>query len=108
VIDLAAVVRELHVDAIASSVKHAARTIVRESDLRVVVIAMEAGAVLAEHHASDTALLHVVHGSLRVRLGGRLVELAAGHLLPLERGVVHDVEATAESAFVLVLGRSAA
>ena len=64
---------------------------------------MEAGATLAEHHASDTATVHVLHGDLRVRLNDRVVELGAGHLLPLERGLAHGVEAIAESAFVLVL-----
>ncbi len=108
VIDLVAVARELRADAIASAVKHAARTILREPDLRVVVIAMEAGATLAEHHASDTATVQVLHGELRVRLNDRVVELGAGHLLPLERGPAHDVEAIAESAFVLVLARGAA
>jgi quercetin dioxygenase-like cupin family protein len=108
VLDLSAVARELRADAIASTSKHAARTIVREPDLRVVVIAMEAGATIAEHHASDTATVHVLHGHLRVRLSGRTIELGAGHLLPLGRGLAHDVEAVAESAFVLVLARSAA
>lgn len=108
VIDLVAVARELRADAIASAVKHAARTILREPDLRVVVLAMEVGATIAEHHASDTAMLHVLHGHLRIRLNDRVVELGADQLLPLERGLAHDVEALAESAFVLVLARSTA
>ncbi len=107
-IDLAAVARELHADAGSSSVGHAARTIVREPDLRVVVMAMRAGATIAEHHAADTATVHVLHGHLRVRLRDRVVELGADHLLPIERGVAHDVVAVGASAFVLVLARSAA
>ncbi|MBK9031533.1 MAG: cupin domain-containing protein [Myxococcales bacterium] len=91
----------------ASAVGHAARTILREPDLRVVVIAMEAGATIAEHHATDTATLYVLHGDLRIRFNDRVVELGAGHLLPFARGLVHDVEAIAESAVVLVLARSA-
>ena len=107
VIDLAAVARDLRVDAIASVAKHAARTILREPDLRVVVIAMEAGATISEHQASDTAMLHVLHGQLRLRWNDRVVDLAADHVLPIERGLAHTVEAIAESAFVLVLGRGA-
>jgi quercetin dioxygenase-like cupin family protein len=30
-------------------------------------------------------------------------DLASGHLLALERGIVHDVEALEESAFVLTI-----
>ncbi len=107
-IDLAVVARELHADAESSSVGHAARTIVREPDLRVVVIAMRAGSTIAEHHTGDTATVHVLHGHLRVRLGDRVVELGADHLLPIARGVAHDVVAVEPSAFVLVLARSAA
>jgi quercetin dioxygenase-like cupin family protein len=107
VIDLVAVARELRADAIASAVKHAARTILREPDLRVVVIAMEAGARLAEHHASNTASLQVLHGLVRLHSNDRVVDLHADQLLPIECGLAHEVEALAESAFVLVLGRSA-
>ncbi len=108
VVDLAGVARELHADAESSSVGHAARTVLREPDLRVVVIAMRAGATIAEHHAGDTATVQVLHGHLRVRLGDRVVELGAVHLLPIERGVAHDLVAVSASAFVLVLARSAA
>ncbi|MEO7732560.1 MAG: cupin domain-containing protein [Kofleriaceae bacterium] len=108
VVDLAEVARELHADADASSVGHAARTVLREPDLRVVVIAMRAGATIAEHHASDTATVHVLHGRLQVRLGDRVVELGADHLLPIERGLAHEVVAIGASAFVLTLARSAA
>src|SRR5690606_16471765 len=38
-IDLDAIARELHAEATGSPVRHVARTIVRESDLRVVVVA---------------------------------------------------------------------
>lgn len=106
VIDLPAVACGLRVDATASAVKHATRTILGESDLQIVVLAMEAGATLAEHHASSTATLHVLHGHLRCN--HRVVEIGAGQLLPFERGLAHDVEAIAETAFVLVLGRSVA
>lgn len=108
VVDLAEVARELRAVVDASSVGHAARTVLREPDLRVVVIAMRAGATIAEHHASDTAMVHVLHGRLRVRLGDRVVELGADHLLPIERGLAHDVVAVGASAFMLVLARSPA
>ncbi len=108
VIDLAAVARELHADAESSSVGHAARTVVREPDLRVVVMAMRADATIAKHHAEDTATVHVLSGHLRIRLGDRVIELGAGHLLPIARALAHDVVAVGASAFVLVLARSAA
>lgn len=83
---------------------HTARTLVRESDMRIVLIVMKAGARLAEHEASDTASIHALTGHLRLRLPDALTELQSGRLLVLERGLRHDVEAVVDSAFLLTLG----
>jgi hypothetical protein len=39
-----------------------------------------------------------------LRVQSEVVELRAGQLLVLERGVRHDVEAVVESSFLLTLG----
>ncbi len=108
VVDLVAIAAELSLDAAAAELGHAARTILREADLRVVVIALRAGATIAEHHAQDTATLQVLQGTVQVGLPGRVVELGVGQLLPLARGVVHDVAAGAPAAIVLTLARAGA
>jgi hypothetical protein len=41
---------------------------------------------------------------VRLRLPERIDDLPAGRLLILERELLHDVEAVAESAFLLTLG----
>ena len=83
---------------------HTARTLVREQDLRIVLIVMKAGARIAEHQANDTASILALGGHLRLRLPDREAELPAGRLLVLERGLRHDVEAVVESSFLLTLG----
>ena len=83
---------------------HTARTLVRKPDLRVVLVVMQAGARMAEHRADETASVHALSGHVRLRLSEKVVELAAGQLLVIERGLRHDVEAVAESAFLLTLG----
>jgi quercetin dioxygenase-like cupin family protein len=83
---------------------HTARTLVRKADLRVVLVVMQAGARMAEHGADETASVHALSGHVRLRLAEKVVELAAGRLLVIERGLRHDVEAVAESAFLLTLG----
>jgi len=83
---------------------HSARTLVRETDLRVVLVAMKAGSRIPQHRADETASIHVLAGSLRLHLPGRAIELGAGQLLILERAVPHDVDAVAESSFLLTLG----
>ncbi len=90
---------------------HAARTIVRADDLRVVLIAIRAGAHIAEHVAQATAAIQVVSGRVRIRLPrlarqheDRFEELLPGRLLAMERGLAHSVEALEDSALLVTLG----
>lgn len=90
---------------------HTARTIVRAEDLRVVVIAIRAGAHIAEHVAQATAAIQVVSGRVRIRLPrlarqheDRYEELAEGRLLAMERGLAHSVEALEDSTLLVTMG----
>ena len=83
---------------------HTARTLVREADLRVILVAMKAGSRIAEHRADETATIHVLSGRLRLRLPSRLVDLSTCQLLVLERAVPHDVDGVEETRFLLTLG----
>ena len=84
---------------------HIARTLVREEDLRVVLIVATAGARITEHQAKDTVSIHTVHGNVRLTLSGDDgVDLSAGQVLVLEGALPHDVEALTESTLLLTLG----
>lgn len=83
---------------------HTARTLVREPDLRIVLVAMRAGARILEHRADETACVHAVEGRIRLHVAEDLIDLPAGGLLLIGRGIRHDVEATIDSAFLLTLG----
>jgi quercetin dioxygenase-like cupin family protein len=107
IFDLAAVDAELRHDDAYVREGHTARTLLRESDLRIVLVVMKAGARIGEHRAKDTASVHTLKGHVRLRLPEKVAELPAGQLLVLERGLLHDVEAVAESAFLLTLGWAA-
>lgn len=102
--DVAAVDAELRRDDAYLRDGHTARTLVREPDLRVVLVVMKAGARIAEHQANETASIHALTGHVRLQLPEKVADLPAGRLLVIERGVRHDVEAMAESAFLLTLG----
>ncbi|MBZ0231024.1 MAG: cupin domain-containing protein [Deltaproteobacteria bacterium] len=82
----------------------AARTLIRSADLRIVVVALAAGATISEHHAAVTASVHTLTGRVRLQLPERSVEVAAGQLLVLGAGLAHDVHAETDSAFLLTLG----
>lgn len=83
---------------------HTARTLVREQDLRIVLVVMKSKARLAEHRANETVSVHTLSGHVRSYLPDKVVDLPAGRLLVLGRGLRHDVEAVTESAFLLTLG----
>lgn len=82
------------------------RTLVKQSDLRLVLMALKAGSRQPEHHASGPISVQVIQGHLRLHLPEETVELTAGELLALEAGIRHDVEAVADSAFLLTIGRT--
>ncbi|HVZ35103.1 MAG TPA: AraC family ligand binding domain-containing protein [Polyangiaceae bacterium] len=102
--DLAAIDREMRGEPAYLREGHTARTLVREPDLRIVLLAMQAGAHLAEHRADETSSIQALRGQGRLRLPDKLVNLPSGHLLVLERGLRHDLEALEESTFLLTIG----
>ena len=104
VFDLEAIDGEMRQDGAYERGGHTARTLVHAPDLRVLLIVMTAGSRIAEHRANETAAIHTISGHVRLRLPDRTVELPAGHLLALEPGIQHDVEAAVDSAVVLTLG----
>jgi quercetin dioxygenase-like cupin family protein len=101
--DLAAEVARLHGEEIWQQGAHNARTLVKEPDFRIVLVAMHSGARLEEHRAPGRISIHTLRGRLRVRAGDDTVDLPAGHILSLEPHSAHDVEACEESAFLLTI-----
>lgn len=62
--------------------------------MRQTVIAMTAGAVLAEHENPGEASLYVITGRVRVQAGGETWEARTGDLIeiPPERHTLHALE----------------
>jgi quercetin dioxygenase-like cupin family protein len=102
--DLASELDQLHRD---ESWLHptgrSSKTLVKYSDLRIVLIAMKANARMHEHTAAGRISVHALNGHIRLQLPERVVDLPAGHLLALDQCVPHDVEAAEDSAFLLTL-----
>jgi quercetin dioxygenase-like cupin family protein len=104
--DLPAEIRQLQHGRIYEHGNPSGRTLLKEQDLRIVLIALRAGGRMEEHSASGPSSIHVIEGSVRVHLADRQAELGPGYLLALESAVRHDVEALEDSAFLLTLGRT--
>lgn len=82
---------------------HFAKTLFKKHDLRVVLLSMERGAHMKEHHADGTLSIQVLKGKVRVNVGGKPHELSAGTLFTLGASIRHDVEALDDAAFLLTI-----
>jgi quercetin dioxygenase-like cupin family protein len=82
--DLAALDQEMRGEPAYQRDGHTARTLVREPDLRLVLVSMNAGARMAEHQADETAAVHTLRGHVRLHLPDQVVDLPSGRLLVLE------------------------
>ena len=103
VFELAAAERELRALPAYARDGHTARTLVRERDLRIVLVVMRTGGKIAEHRAHETASVQVLSGHIRLRVENQLVHLKPGMLLVIPPDHRHEVDALADSAFVLTL-----
>lgn len=79
------------------------QTIVKYPDFRIILTVLRAGSYLHEHHSDGPISVHVVQGRIQVDAHGHAVELPAGHVLALDRAVLHDVKAIEDSAFLLTI-----
>jgi len=80
-----------------------AKTLVKEPDLRIVVIVMRQGGRMEEHHAPGRITIQTLTGRLRLHIRDQTIDLPAGQVLLLDPDVAHDVEALDESAFLLTI-----
>lgn len=80
------------------------KTLAKYPDLRIVLILMKGGSRMRQHRAEGRISIEQLKGKIRVYLDAhRKVDVTAGHLLVLDCGVLHDVEALEESALLLTI-----
>ncbi|MEO6817076.1 MAG: cupin domain-containing protein [Edaphobacter sp.] len=82
---------------------HTARMLFKKADFRMVLISMEKGSALKEHHADGTISVQVLKGSIRFIVQGETHTLHANSLVSLDASIKHQVEALEESAFLLTI-----
>ena len=82
---------------------HTAKTLAKYADFRVVLIVMKAGGRLEKHRTEGRISVQSLNGRIRFTIAEESVELAPGHMLTLEHNIPHDVEAVADSAFLLTI-----
>ncbi len=101
--DLAAEVERLQTEESWRQGTRNAKTLVKEPDLRIVLIVMRQGGRMEEHRAPGRLSIQALAGRLRLHAQDQTIDLPAGHVLALDPDVAHDVEALDESAFLLTI-----
>ncbi len=79
------------------------KTLAKYPDFRIVLILMKSGTRMRQHKAEGRISIQQLKGQVRVHLSDREMTLSTGHLLVLDCGVLHDVEALEESALLLTI-----
>src|SRR5580765_7731458 len=79
------------------------KTLAKYPDFPIVLILMKSGTRMRQHRAEGRVSIQQLQGRVRVHLTDRKVDVSAGHLLVLDCGVLHDVEALEESALLLTI-----
>ena len=82
---------------------HTAKTLVKYSDFRVVLIVMKARGRLDKHRTEGRFSVQPLDGRIRFSTAERSVELSAGQMLTLEHDISHDVEGIVDSALLLTI-----
>jgi quercetin dioxygenase-like cupin family protein len=82
---------------------HFAKTLFKKSDFRMVLIVMDKGAILKEHHADGTISVQILKGSIDFRVQGESHSLQANSVLTLGASIKHELEARENSAILLTI-----
>jgi quercetin dioxygenase-like cupin family protein len=75
----------------------------KNADFRVVLIALDAGAHMDEHHADGTISVQVLDGVIEFSTQGKTHTLSAGNLLTLGASIPHSITAAEEAVFLLTI-----
>ncbi len=84
-----------------SSEDRLAVSLVKDDALNILLMLLKEGARLAEHRTKGPIAVQVLAGSVRFFSGSEQTTLSAGHMVALDRNVVHSLEALEESVVLL-------
>jgi quercetin dioxygenase-like cupin family protein len=101
--DLPALLAQLKREETWANAPRTGLTLLKGQRLRVVLVALHAGATIPSHHTDSPISVQVIEGALTVRTEAQTLTLHPGHLLTLQAGIPHAVDAVEESAFLLTM-----
>jgi quercetin dioxygenase-like cupin family protein len=81
------------------------RTLFKAGALRIVLTALRPGARLSNEDPDEAVAIQPMQGEIVVRVGAQEIALRTGQIVCLAEGEPWEVRATADSLFVLAVGR---
>jgi quercetin dioxygenase-like cupin family protein len=103
VLDLRAIAANLRLEPTPARDGHRQITLFHKPPLSLITFDFEAGGRLKDHRADAQVTIMAVDGVLEVSTASGVHRLAAGSLVVLDPGVVHDVHALEPSQMLLVV-----
>lgn len=79
------------------------RTIYNDEHLKAVLFGFDKGQELSEHTASMPAIIHIIQGEAKLKLGDDSVEAETGAWIHMPAGLRHAVYANTPLVMLLVL-----
>ena len=83
-------------------------TVFKSASLRMVLVALHAGAEMKTHTSAGTVTVQVLEGRIAFHTDAQAAELNQGQLLALHGHIPHSVRACEEAVFLLTLAMPAA
>ena len=102
-IDLPAFVKQIKEERAWEESDRNAITVFKTNGLRIVLIALHAGAEMAKHTADGIISIQVLEGQMQFNTDQQSVELTKGQMLALHERLPHSVLAMSETIFLLTL-----
>ena len=103
IFDLPAILADLKREITWRTGRRNAVTLLKQPGLRLVLVALKAGAEVASHQTDTPVVLQGLEGRVAVLMDGDEHVLTAGQVLTMRSGLTHAVRAQNEAAFLLTL-----
>jgi len=87
----------------AAGVGHAAKTLVKDGPLRLIILGFKAGSSLREHSAQGPLSIQVVSGTVGLETAGGSQVIEPGKTLVLGASIAHSVQASTDAVLLLTI-----
>ncbi len=85
---------------------HAAKTLVKDGPLRVVILGFTAGSALREHNSDGPISIQALSGGVDVEVEDRSERLESGKVLVINASIPHSVAAHGDAVLLLTIARA--